>query len=37
VLIALLRKHERSWLFLLVILPGVSALVLLLGEFLVLH
>jgi hypothetical protein len=36
-LIALIRKHERSWLVWLAILPGVSMLFLLLGEFLVPH
>jgi hypothetical protein len=36
-LIAVLLKHERSWLVWLALLPGASSLFLLLGEFLVPH
>ena len=36
-LIAVIRKHERSWLVWLTILPGAFVLFLLLGEFLVPH
>lgn len=36
-LIAITRSHERSWLVWLSLLPGASALVLILGEFLVQH
>lgn len=36
-LVALFRKRERSWLVWLALLPGVSVLFLLLGEFLVPH
>jgi len=36
-LIALIRKHERSWLVWLTILPGAFMLFLILGEFLVPH
>lgn len=36
-LLALIRKHERSWLVWLSILPGAFVLFLLLGEFLVPH
>ena len=36
-LIAVIRKHERSWLVWLTILPGAFALFLLLGELLVPH
>jgi hypothetical protein len=36
-LIALLRKHERSWLVWLTLLPGVFMLFLLLGEVLIPH
>jgi hypothetical protein len=36
-LIAVIRKHERSWLAWLTILPGALMLFLLLGEFLVPH
>jgi hypothetical protein len=36
-LIALIRKHERSWLVWLTILPGAFSLLLVLGEFLVPH
>jgi hypothetical protein len=36
-LIAIIRKHERSWLVWLTILPGTSALLFVLGEFLVPH
>jgi hypothetical protein len=36
-LIALIRKQERSWLVWLSLLPGVSVLFLLLGEFLIPH
>lgn len=36
-LIALIRKHERSWLVWLSLLPGASVLFLLLGEFLIPH
>ena len=36
-LIAVLRKHERSWLVWLAVLPGAFALLFLLGEFLVPH
>jgi hypothetical protein len=36
-LIALIRKHERSWVLWLTILPGAMMLFLLLGEFLVPH
>ncbi|OQA21574.1 MAG: hypothetical protein BWY63_01216 [Chloroflexi bacterium ADurb.Bin360] len=36
-LIALLRKHERSWMVWLAILSGASALLFVLGEFLAPH
>ena len=36
-LIAILRNHERSWLVWLTLLPGASALLFILGEFLVPH
>ena len=36
-LIAIIRKHERSWLVWLSILPGTFALLLVLGEFLLPH
>jgi len=36
-LVALIRKHERSWLVWLTILPGAFVIFLLLGEFLVPH
>ena len=36
-LIAVIRRHERSWLVWLAILPGLFALVFMLGEFLVPH
>ena len=36
-LIAVTRKHERSWLVWLTILPGAFMLFLILGEFLVPH
>ncbi len=36
-LIAVIRKHERSWLVWLTILPGLFVLVFVLGEFLVPH
>lgn len=36
-LVAILRKHERSWLVWLTILPGAFVLFFLLGEFLVPH
>jgi hypothetical protein len=36
-LIALIRKHERSWLVWLALLPGAMIVFLLLGEFLVPH
>ena len=36
-LIAVIRRHERSWLVWLAILPGLFALVFILGEFLVPH
>ena len=36
-LIALVRRHERSWLVWLALLPGVLVLFLVLGEFLVPH
>jgi hypothetical protein len=36
-LIAVIRKHERSWLVWLTILPTVLTLIFLLGEFLVPH
>jgi hypothetical protein len=36
-LIALIRKQERSWLVWLSLLPGVSVLFMLLGEFLIPH
>lgn len=36
-LIALIRNHERSWLAWLSILPGVTVLVLLLGDLLLTH
>ena len=36
-LIALIRKHERSWLVWLALLPGAMMVFLLLGEFLVPH
>jgi hypothetical protein len=36
-LIAIIQKHERSWLVWLTILPGAFVLFLLLGEFLVPH
>ena len=36
-LIAILRKHERSWLVWLAVLPGAFALLFTLGEFLVPH
>jgi hypothetical protein len=36
-LIAIIRKHERSWLVWLALLPGAFVLFLLLGEFLVPH
>jgi hypothetical protein len=36
-LVAIIRRHERSWLVWLALLPGASVLFLLLGEFLVPH
>jgi hypothetical protein len=36
-LVAIIKKHERSWLVWLAILPGVFVLFLWLGEFLVPH
>jgi hypothetical protein len=36
-LIAILRKHERSWLVWASLLPGVSTIVLLIGEFTIPH
>jgi hypothetical protein len=36
-LVAVLRKHERSWLVLLTLLPGAMMVILLLGEFLIPH
>lgn len=36
-LIAVIRSHERSWLVWLTLLPGASAMVFVLGEFLVPH
>ena len=36
-LVAILRNHERSWLVWLTLLPGASALLFVLGEFLVPH
>jgi hypothetical protein len=36
-LIAIIRNHERSWLVWLAILPGASALLFVLGEFLLPH
>ena len=36
-LITVIRKHERSWLVWLTILPGVFVLLFVLGEFLVPH
>jgi len=36
-LIAVIRRHERSWLVWLTILPGLLVLFLILGEFLVPH
>lgn len=36
-LVALIRNHERSWLTWLSILPGVTVLVLLLGDLLLTH
>jgi len=36
-LIAVIRKHERSWLVWLTILPGAFVLMFILGEFLVPH
>jgi hypothetical protein len=36
-LIAVIRRHERSWLVWLTMLPGVLVMFLLLGEFLVPH
>lgn len=36
-LIAIIRNHERSWLVWLTILPGASALLSVLGEFLLPH
>jgi hypothetical protein len=36
-LIAIIGRHERSWLVWLTILPGVSALLFIMGEFLVPH
>ena|SRR3990172_1032750 len=36
-LIALIRRHERSWLVWLALLPGVLVLFLVFGEFLVPH
>jgi hypothetical protein len=36
-LIALLRNHERSWLVWMAIVPGLSAFVFILGEFLMPH
>jgi len=36
-LIAVIRKHERSWLVWLAFLPGVFVLLFVLGEFLVPH
>jgi hypothetical protein len=36
-LIAILRKHERSWLVWASLLPGVSTMVLLIGEFTIPH
>jgi hypothetical protein len=36
-LIAVMRKHERSWMVWVTILPGALVLFLLLGEFLVPH
>jgi nicotinamide riboside transporter PnuC len=36
-LIAVIRRHERSWLVWLAILPGLFALFFVLGEFLVPH
>jgi uncharacterized membrane protein len=36
-LIAIIRNHERSWLVWLTILPGASALLFVLGEFLLPH
>jgi hypothetical protein len=36
-LIAVTRQHERSWLVWLTLLPGLFALVFVLGEFLVPH
>jgi uncharacterized membrane protein len=36
-LIAIIRNHERSWLVWLTLLPGASALLFVLGEFLVPH
>jgi len=36
-LVALTRKHERSWLVWLTLWPGVSAILLILGEFIFPH
>jgi len=36
-LIAILRKHERSWLVWAALLPGVSVIFLLIGEFTIPH
>jgi hypothetical protein len=36
-LIAIIRRHERSWLVWLAILPGASAWLFILGEFLIPH
>jgi len=36
-LIAVIRRHERSWLVWLTILPGLLVLLFVLGEFLVPH
>ena len=36
-LIAVIRRHERSWLVWLTILPGLFVLIFVLGEFLVPH
>jgi hypothetical protein len=36
-LIAVIRRHERSWLVWLAMLPGLMVVALVLGEFLVPH
>jgi len=36
-LMAIIKRHERSWLVWLTLLPGISALLFILGEFLMPH